>query len=119
MKFGFIGCGKMATALAQGVLKAGVCAPGDLVLSDAIPAAAEKLAKATGGTGAASNAEVLATADVLILAVKPGDAIAAVKSLPAGQMESTMRWAWKSGAPGESKLLLSIVAGLPIAAIEA
>jgi pyrroline-5-carboxylate reductase len=119
MKLGFIGCGKMATALVQGVLKAGVCASSDIILSDAIPAAAEKLAKATGAASAASNAEVLVAADVLVLAVKPSDAIAAVKSLPAGQMESTMRWAWKSGAPGESKLLLSIVAGLPIAAIEA
>jgi pyrroline-5-carboxylate reductase len=62
---------------------------------------------------------VLAAADVLVLAVKPGDALTALKSLSAGQMESTMRWAWKSGAPGDSKLLLSIVAGMPIAALEA
>jgi pyrroline-5-carboxylate reductase len=34
-------------------------------------------------------------------------------------MESTMRWAWKGGESGESKLLLSIVAGLPLAKLEA
>src|SRR5262245_49221552 len=119
MKFGFIGCGKMATALAQGILKAGLCAPSELFLSDAIARTAEKLAKATGATAVAANSEILAAAEVLVLAVKPGDAIAALKSLPAGQMESTMRWAWKGGGPGESKLLISIVAGLPLAALEA
>src|SRR5262245_60505551 len=104
MKIGFIGCGKMATALVQGVLKAGLYSPADVLLSDAVAATAEKLAKATGATAAGANSEVLAAADVLVLAVKPGDALAALKSLPAGQMESTMRWAWKSGAPGETKL---------------
>jgi len=119
MKIGFIGCGKMATALVQGVQKSGVCAPADIFLSDAIPAAAEKLAAETGGTKVASNAEIVGAADVIVLAVKPGDAIAALKSLASGQMESTMRWAWKSGAPGDSKLLLSIVAGLSLPTLEA
>lgn len=119
MKIGFIGCGKMATALVQGVLKSGLAAPGDILLSDAYPAAVEKLAKATGGTGVASNAELFNAADVMVLAVKPGDAVAALKSLAAGQMESTMRWAWKSDGPGQTKLLLSIVAGLQLPAIEA
>ncbi len=119
MKLGFIGCGKMATALVQGVLKSGIALPGDILLADAIPAAAEKLAKATGATSVATNAELFIASDVLILAVKPGDALAALKSLAAGQMESTMRWAWKSDGPGQTKLLLSIVAGLQLSTMEA
>src|SRR6187431_989733 len=119
MKLGFIGSGKMATALAQGVLGAGVCQPGDVTVSDAISAAADRLAKATGAR-AASNAETVAASDVVILAVKPADALSALQSLNGGSMESTMRWAWKSGGEtGPAKLLLSIVAGMPIEKLEA
>jgi pyrroline-5-carboxylate reductase len=119
MKLGFIGSGKMATALAQGVLSAGICQPGDVTVSDAIPAAADRLAKATGAR-AATNAETVAVSDVVVLAVKPGDAVAALQSLSGGSMESTMRWAWKSGSEaGGAKLLLSIVAGLPLEKLEA
>lgn len=119
MKLGFIGCGKMATALVHGVIKTGHCAASDLFLSDALPAAAEKLAAETGATKVDTNAEVFAASDAVVLAVKPGDALAALKSLASGSMESTMRWAWKSGGPGDSKLLLSIVAGLSLSALEA
>jgi pyrroline-5-carboxylate reductase len=118
MKLGFIGCGKMATALVQGVLKAGVCQPGDITASDAIPAASGKLVKDAGIIGVAQNIEVLAASEVIVLAVKPGDALRAVQSLTTQQMESTMRWAWKSG-DSQSRLLISIVAGLQIEALEA
>jgi pyrroline-5-carboxylate reductase len=120
MKLGFIGCGKMATALVHGVQKTGLCAAADIFLSDAIPAAAEKLAADTGATKVDSNAEVIAAADVVVLAVKPSDALAAIKGVSSGQMENTMRWAWKTGgAADQSKLLLSIVAGLSLSALEA
>lgn len=118
MKIGFIGCGKMATALVHGVQKTGLCGAGDIFLSDAIPAAAEKLAQETGGTPMASNAEIAGAAEVVILAVKPGDALTALKSISGGQTESTMRWAWKTGGGNESRLLISIVAGLSLSALE-
>ncbi len=98
MKLGFIGSGKMATALAQGVIKSGVCPVSDILVSDAIPAAAQKLAAATGARHASSNAEVLRECDAVVLAVKPYDAISALTALP-------------SDKPA-GKLLLSIVAGL-------
>ena len=119
MKLGFIGSGKMATALVQGVIKSGVCLPADIIVSDAISAVSEKLAAATGAELATSNAEVFQTADVIILAVKPHDAIAALEALPSfGQADAgpSMKWAWKSEEAG--KLLLSIVAGLPISRLE-
>jgi len=118
MKIGFIGCGKMATALVHGVQKTGLCAAADIFLADAIPAAAEQLAADTGATKVASNAEVVGASEVVVLAVKPGDALAAIKSVSGGQMESTMRWAWKGGTTGESRLLISIVAGLSLASLE-
>lgn len=119
MKLGFIGSGKMATALVQGVLKAGVCQPGEIFASDSIPAVVEKLAKDTGITAAASNAEVFAASDAIVLAVKPGDALAAIQQIPGQQMESSMSWAWRSEGGKQTKLLISIVAGLPISKLEA
>ncbi len=104
MKLGFIGSGKMATALAQGVIKSGVCPASDILVSDAIPAAAQKLAAATGARHASSNAEVLRECDAVVLAVKPYDAISALTALP-------------SDKPA-GKLLLSIVAGLTISRLE-
>lgn len=119
MKLGFIGSGKMATALVHGVIKAGVCKPGDIIASDSIVPVVEKLAKETGISTAANNAEVFAASDAIVLAVKPGDALAAIQQIPGQQMESSMSWAWRSEGGKQTKLLISIVAGLPISKLEA
>ena len=50
MILGFLGSGKMASALAQGVIKSGVVKAGDLLISDVHAATAEKLANATGAS---------------------------------------------------------------------
>jgi len=118
MTLGFIGCGKMATALIKGVFTSGLCKPADITASDAHAPTAEALQKDTGVTVLATNAEVVGASDAIVLAVKPADAIAAIQSLTSQQMESPMRWAWKGGSDTSGKLLISIVAGLPIASIE-
>lgn len=99
MKLGFIGCGKMATALVEGVLKAGAFRPDDIVVSDVVPAAAEALSAKTGVARFTTNAEVATAAEALVLCVKPGDAAAALTPL-------------RSAA---SKLVISIMAGVPLA----
>ena len=118
MKLGFIGCGKMAAALIKGVLRSGLSQPADITVSDVHTPAAEGLAKETGVTAVAGNGEVVSASDVIVLAVKPGDAIAAIQNLTSQQMESTMRWAWQGGGGKSGKLLISIVAGLSIGGIE-
>ena len=118
MKLGFIGCGKMAAALIKGVLKSGLSQPKDITASDIHSPVAEKLAKETGITVVAGNAEVVAASDTVVLAVKPGDAIAVIENLTAPQMGSNMRWAWQGGQDKEKKLLISIVGGLSIGSLE-
>src|SRR5436309_3536609 len=108
MKLGFIGCGKMATALIKGVLKSGLGSPADITASDVHAPSAEKLAKETGIAAVATNAEVVSASDTIVLAVKPGDAIAAIQNLTSQQTESTMRWAWQGGGDKAGKLLISI-----------
>ena len=120
MKIGFIGGGKMAAALIKGVLKSGLCAPADICVSDVHAPSAEKLRMETGVTVAASNAEVVGASEVIVLAVKPGDALAAIQGVTAQQTGSPMRWASQGGGSGGGapKLLISIVAGLSIASLE-
>ena len=118
MKLGFIGCGKMATALIKGVVKSGLSQPQEITVGDVHAPSAETLAKTTGVTAVATNMEVVAASDVIVLAGKPGDAITAIQNLTAQQMESTMRWAWQGGGGKTGKLLISIVAGLSIGSIE-
>lgn len=69
-QIGFIGAGQMATALAQGFVKAGLVAGNALLASDPIAEVRERFARATGGRATGSNLEA-AAADVLFLAVKP------------------------------------------------
>jgi pyrroline-5-carboxylate reductase len=99
MKLGFLGCGKMATALAGGVVQAGVCAPTDIVVTDCVPAATAALAAKIGATPVDSNAALAAACDTLVLCVKPADALKALRGI-------------SSALAG--KLVISIVAGLAL-----
>ena len=97
MNIGFIGSGKMASALAEGILRAGIARPKDLLVTDKIAAASEDLARRTGATACQANAEA-ARANVLIVCVKPGDVPQALQE--AGDLSG--------------KLLISIAAGVPL-----
>jgi pyrroline-5-carboxylate reductase len=98
MHIGFIGSGRMASALLEGILRAAIAPPADIILTDKLPAAAQELARRTGAQARASNSEVAANADLLILCVKPGDVPAALRE--AGDLTG--------------KLLISIAAGVPL-----
>jgi pyrroline-5-carboxylate reductase len=68
---GFIGGGKMASALVKGLLAARLTTPDRLIASDVLPAMREALARDAGVRVTADNADVAAASDVLVLAVKP------------------------------------------------
>ena len=70
-RVGFIGAGKMATALARGLVAAGFSTTDQIVASDVFPAARTQFADETGARVVDSNAEVATSAQILILAVKP------------------------------------------------
>ncbi|HTI71786.1 MAG TPA: pyrroline-5-carboxylate reductase [Candidatus Limnocylindria bacterium] len=72
MAIGFLGAGKMATALARGFLNAGLVAPNQLWASDPFEAARTAFALETGGQVTAANREVVTACDIVIIAVKPG-----------------------------------------------
>ncbi len=105
LKIGFLGAGKMATALAKGFVTAGLSKPGDIIASDPFDGARKAFAKETGAKTTASNIDVAKFANILILAVKPGN----VPELLA-EIQSTFT---------PKHLLISIAAGVPISKMEA
>jgi len=102
---GFLGTGKMATALAKGFVRASLVTGRQVVGSDPLPAARVTFSKESGARVVASNSDVAKAANVLILATKP-DQTAAVL----GEIKNRFT---------KNHLLISIAAGVPIAKLEA
>jgi pyrroline-5-carboxylate reductase len=71
LRWGFIGSGKMATALVRGLIRAGATDPDSITVSDPLESARDSLAAATGASAAADNRVAAEASDVLVLAVKP------------------------------------------------
>jgi pyrroline-5-carboxylate reductase len=104
LKLGLIGCGKMGGALLRGVERALGASELSVTISDVVPAAVESLAKSLScQVKPGSPAEVAAAADIVLLAVKPGDMKALCQDL--AKVEG-------------SRLYLSIAAGLKLADLE-
>jgi len=98
MKCAFLGAGKMASALVRGMLRAELCGAQDVTVSDPSVGSLRNMSEAIGVRTAGSNEEAVAGADVVMLCVKPGDALGALR---------------QAGGALRDKLLISIVAGLP------
>ncbi len=102
---GFIGGGNMAQALVEGILRAGLVAPGDIIVSDISVSRLEFLKKSYQVRTTANNAEPASMADVVILAVKPQQAEGVLAEI-AGRLRPDV-------------LVISIAAGVTTALIAA
>ena len=69
--WGFIGAGRMATALAKGMLRAGMASAESICASDPLPAARDLFHLDTGAAAFEFNVDVVRRSEVLVLAVKP------------------------------------------------
>lgn len=99
-RIGMIGAGQMATALGQGLVKAGLTTGANLLASDPSAEARARYSDLTGGSTTTNNAEVVATSDLIFLAIKP-------QQLGRVLMEL-------QPTPSAGKLFVSIVAGVPL-----
>ena len=102
-RFGFIGAGRMATALARGLISSEFAPPENVVACDVIEAARDQFSKETGATTRASASEVFRDASVVILAVKPQ------------QMGDVYRDAKGHATP--EHLIVSVAAGVDLQAL--
>ena len=105
LKIGFLGAGKMATALARGFIRGELAGPREIIASDPMDAARKYFAADVSSKTVTANAEVAKFADVLILATKPDQVSAALAEI---------RDAFKG-----RHLLISIAAGVTLAKLEA
>jgi pyrroline-5-carboxylate reductase len=98
---GFIGAGRMARALAGGMLRAGIVKAEQITAADAVPEAAEAfLRELPGTTIAAGNRQVAERCEIVVLSVKPQQVEAATAELAAATSD---------------KLVVSILAGVRLA----
>lgn len=103
-KIAFLGAGRMATALARGLLDAGLCEPSQILASDVDAAQRATFEKETSARAVARNAEAAGWCDVAVLAVKPNHAHEVLAEIR---------------KPFGARLLLSIAAGISLPSIEA
>ncbi|HZI31188.1 MAG TPA: pyrroline-5-carboxylate reductase [Candidatus Binatia bacterium] len=104
LKIGFLGAGKMATALARGFVNAKLVKAGQLFAADPFENARKQFAAETGAKTVSASLEVAQRANVLILATKPDQTAAALAEI--------------SGAFTKNHLLISIAAGVTLAKLE-
>ncbi|HON06832.1 MAG TPA: pyrroline-5-carboxylate reductase [Verrucomicrobiota bacterium] len=104
IKIGFIGAGKMATALARGLCQNHTAEPSNILASDPIESARINFEKETNAKTTNSNAELLQFARVIFLAVKPQNAIEVLNEIKSHFTKD--------------HLIISIAAGITISTIE-
>jgi pyrroline-5-carboxylate reductase len=101
MVIGFIGAGKMARALAAGLVRGGLVSTGDLICSSRSAASGKAFLELNpGASWTGDNSELVRASDLVILALKPQQFPEAVSAM---------------SDASEGKLFLSLAAGLTLA----
>ena len=103
-KLGFIGAGSMAEAIVRGVTATSLIEPAEIIAADPDPERRKLFGDVLGVCATADNAEVMAGAPAVVLAIKPQQFADAVAPL--------------ASAAGQGSLLISICAGISISRIE-
>jgi pyrroline-5-carboxylate reductase len=104
LNIGFLGAGKMATALAGGFIRSGLVTTEQVIASDLFEPARVAFARETGARAVESNAEVVRFAQVVIVAVKPAQV---------SEVLTALRPAFTP-----QHLIISIAAGVTLACLE-
>jgi len=99
MTFGFLGFGKMASALVEGMLRAGYCAPQDILVINRHPEALQAGTQKSGIRLAASTKALVQESDVIILGTKPTESLQLLR-----EVRQYL----------DSKLLISVATGITL-----
>lgn len=104
-KIGVVGAGKIGSAIARGVIRAGLATKEKVIASDVSDALRQSITQELGIKATADNSELCDFADIVILAVKPQVVDPVAKEI--------------AKKVGKSKLVVSVAAGVPLTRIEA
>jgi pyrroline-5-carboxylate reductase len=103
-KIGVIGAGKIGSAIARGVIRAGLASKENVMASDVSDALRQAIAQELGVKATPDNGELCDFADIVILAVKPQIVDPVAQEI--------------SKKLGRGKLLVSVAAGVPLARLQ-
>jgi pyrroline-5-carboxylate reductase len=103
-KICFIGTGNMGEALVSGLVGSGAAKPADIICTDIRPEVLASLSEKYGVVTMTSNVDAIKASEIVIYAVKP--------QILAPVLKET------ADCVDMSKLIISIAAGVPLAAIE-
>lgn len=103
-KIGFIGSGNMGEAMIGGLIDSGAAQPENIICSDVREDLLQEIEAKFGVRTDTSNTAVATEADIVILAIKPQIMVPVLQEIKA--------------CLDMSKLVISIAAGVPLAAIE-
>ena len=103
MKIGFVGGGKLAEALIKGLIEAEVAGQDEITVSDIDSSRRNYIGESLSVRVVADNPEVVASSDVIILALKPNVILTAARDL--------------CGDPS-GKLFITVAAGIPSSRVE-
>jgi len=109
-KLGFIGAGKMAEALARGLLSAKIFTASDLIASDVDATRRNKLKRLLKIETTTDNLEVVRRSRTIVIAVKPQTLNQVLEAIRSAGEESAIELA--------GKLFISIAAGVTLARLE-
>jgi len=104
MNIGFIGCGRMGSALLEGALRAKIVEASHVFVFDPVPEASAFMAEKFGVNIAKDNSEVIRKCDMVLLACKPYHVVDVLKEINAE-------------LPGNT-VILSIAAGVTLERME-
>lgn len=104
-KIGIIGAGKIGSAIARGVVSAGLVAKENLMASDVAEVLRQMITRDVGVQATPDNLAVCEFADAVILSVKPQIIDGVLKEI--------------AKKVGKTKLVISVAAGVPLARLEA
>lgn len=104
-KIGIIGAGKIGSAIARGVIGAGLVAKENVMASDVAEVLRQMITRDLGVAATPDNLAVCEFADAVILSVKPQIIDAVLKEI--------------AKKIGKTKLVISVAAGVPLGRLEA